>query len=71
MVYGAKSFTGTTTSDIMLTVIFPGFKWSYNRSNQFNNTNMCIDKLNSTESFLWFLGTKILPELDLNLRMLY
>jgi len=26
MVYGAKNFTGTTTSDIMLTVIFPGFK---------------------------------------------
>jgi len=25
MVYGAKNFTGTTTNDIMLTEIFPGF----------------------------------------------
>ena len=42
MVYGAKNFTGTTTNDIMLTEIFPGFNWAYNSSNQFNNTSMCI-----------------------------
>ena len=63
---GAQIFTGTTTNDILLTVIFPLFNWTYNSSNQINKTSMCIAKLNSTESFLWFMCTKILPDLDLN-----
>ena len=69
-VSGAQNFTGTTTNDILITAIFPWFNWTYNSSNQFNKTSMCIDMLNSTESSLWVLCTKLLSELELNLHML-
>ena len=69
-VYGAQTFARTTKNDILLIVIFSGFNWTYNNGNQINKTSICIAKLNSTESSVWFMRTKILSLLDHNLNML-
>ena len=69
MVSEATKITVTTRYDIISTVIFPEFTFSWNRSYKINKTNMLATNLIYTGSSTQVIDLKILPESRNNLNM--
>jgi len=70
MVSRAKIFTAASTHDILSTVNFPDFIYSWNRSYKINKTIMLATNLNYTGSSAKVMDIKILPKPRNSLNML-
>ena len=62
MVSGATNFIATSSYDILSTVIFTEFTYSWNRSYKIDKTSMLSSNLNSICSSTRVLDLKILPQ---------
>ena len=62
MVSSATQFTAASRYDLFITVIFPDFIYSWNRSYKINKTNMLATILIYTESSTRVMDFKFLPE---------
>ena len=71
MVSGSTNFTVTSKYDILSTINFPDFIYSYNRSYKINKSNMLATRINFTESYTKVMDLKILPWPRNGLRMLH
>ena len=69
-VSSATQFTAASRYDLFITVIFPDFIYSWNRSYKINKTNKLAKKINSTESYTKVMDLKILPKPRIGLNML-
>ena len=70
MTSGATNFTETSRQDILSTVKFSDFIYSFNMSYKINKTNMLATKINSTGSFRKVMALQILPETRNGINML-
>ena len=68
---GATNFMGASTKHILSTEIVPDFIHLYSRGDKMNKFSKPLNKINSTESYIWDIVLKFLPKPSHGLNMFH